>query len=715
MLRIFSRRSQTGDGGSSSGRRGSLSGKLIDRRYRVINLLGEGGFSHTYVAEDTRRPKNPDYPKCVVKHLRKNSRNPDFLTNARRLFRTEAETLEKLGRHNQIPQLLAYLEERGEFYLVQEYIEGHPLSAELQPGRCWQEPRVYAFLQEMLEILAFVHDEGVIHRDIKPDNIIRRRHDRKLCLVDFGTVKQAVSDASPDSLRRTITTGTPGYISIEQWQGNPQLSSDLYALGIVAIQALTGTDPEKFQGNPERFLRQYHRPIDPALVEVISNMVRPDWQERYPSAREVLQALQPLAQRFASAAAVDVPPPTDFPDSPSQTIISPPSYPPAKSPSNPLDRLGNGSAAETGLAWEEANPPTYLIGEHSPTSHPSETAPADANPTYLVNHPITPSYPSASPTSINKELPGQSLPHDEPEAESTAVVSPAAPPGSSSKRGKLMAGLTALGAAAIAAGVVLLVLPWQASQAAKQTLQQAKEHLQAKDYDDCAARAREVPAKFGELKSEAERLAGSCSVLMQANQLANRNDWRGAIAKLESVSSNAPTYGEAQTLLGQWGDRLLQQATEKYQKGDLKGAIALLANLPPVLQPKVQSRVTQWQTNQNNLQTAQSALKAGNWQAVLDALKKINPDDSVALKNQIAQLRQQAQSSLDRVKVAPATEQPAAEPFTSTSVDPSPRNSYAAPRRYIAPSAPRAPENPSPRQDPTTGSTICPPRVPGCS
>jgi serine/threonine-protein kinase len=691
-------------------------GKLIDRRYRVINLLGEGGFSHTYIAEDTRRPKNPDYPKCVVKHLRKNSRNPDFLSNARRLFRTEAETLEKLGRHNQIPQLLAYLEERGEFYLVQEYIEGHPLSAELQPGRCWQEPRVYAFLQEMLEILVFVHNEGVIHRDIKPDNIIRRRHDRKLCLVDFGTVKQAVSDASPDALRRTITTGTPGYISIEQWQGNPQLSSDLYALGIVAIQALTGTDPEKFQGNPERFLRQYHPPIDPTLVEVISNMVRPDWQERYPSAHEVLQALQPLAQRFSSAStAVDALLPPDFLDSPSQTIISPPSYPPPKSPSSPLDRLGNGSATEMGSAWEEPNPPTYLIGEPSPTSHPSEAAPADTNPTYLVNHPNTPSHPAAPPTSINEEPPEQLPLPAELEAESTAVVSPAAPPGSSSKRGKLVVGLTALGAGAIATGVVLLVLPWQASQAAKQTLQQAKEHLRAKDYDDCAAQAREVPAKFNDLKTEANQLAGSCSVLMQANQLAGGSDWRGAIAKLNNLSPTDPAYGAAQTLLGQWGNRLLQQANEKYQKGDFRGAIALLANLPPALQPKVQPRLDQWQTNQNNLQRAQSALKAGNWQSVLDALKNIKPEGSAALKNQIAQLRQQAQSGLDRVKAAPATEQSGTEPFASGPAEQSLRNSYAAPRRYIAPSAAPTPENPPQRQDPTTGSTICPPRVPGCS
>jgi serine/threonine protein kinase len=105
--------------------------KLLDQRYQVVKVLGEGGFGHTYIAHDTRRPGNPT---CVVKHLKPATSDPDFLQTARRLFNSEAETLEKLGNHDQIPRLLAYFEENEEFYLVEEFIDGHPLSVELPPG-----------------------------------------------------------------------------------------------------------------------------------------------------------------------------------------------------------------------------------------------------------------------------------------------------------------------------------------------------------------------------------------------------------------------------------------------------------------------------------------------------------------------------------------------------------------------------------------------------
>lgn len=160
-------------------------GALLDQRYQVFQVLGQGGFGHTYLAQDTHRPGNPT---CVVKHLKPATSEPDFLQTARRLFNGEAETLEKLGTHDQIPRLLAYFEDNQEFYLVQDFIEGHPLSVELQPGQRWQEDQVIQLLHEVLSILEFVHSNHVIHRDIKPDNLIRRAIDNKLVLVDFGAL-----------------------------------------------------------------------------------------------------------------------------------------------------------------------------------------------------------------------------------------------------------------------------------------------------------------------------------------------------------------------------------------------------------------------------------------------------------------------------------------------------------------------------------------------
>lgn len=270
-------------------------GKLLDRRYQVTQVLGAGGFGRTYLAQDTRRPGNPT---CVVKQLKPLTSEPSFLETARRLFTSEAETLEQLGHHDQIPRLLAYFEEEQEFYLVQEYIEGHTLSQELQPSQRWDESRVIDLLKEVLGILEFVHHHGVIHRDIKPDNLIRRNSDQKLVLVDFGAVKQirtqmASAYGQPSA---TVAIGTPGYMPSEQALGQPRPSSDIYALGVIAIQALTGLMPISIQEdlNTGELLWQHLVSISRGLANVLAKMVRYHFKDRYQTASEVLQALQQL-------------------------------------------------------------------------------------------------------------------------------------------------------------------------------------------------------------------------------------------------------------------------------------------------------------------------------------------------------------------------------------------------------------------------------------
>jgi len=143
-------------------------GQLLDRRYRIIQTLGVGGFGQTYIAEDTKLYNS----KCVVKQLKPLATDPMTLKVARRLFDSEAQVLHQLGSHDQIPRLLAHFEENQEFYLVQELIEGHPLSDELTPGKRLSESYVISLLQSNLTALAFVHQKKVIHRDIKPPNLM---------------------------------------------------------------------------------------------------------------------------------------------------------------------------------------------------------------------------------------------------------------------------------------------------------------------------------------------------------------------------------------------------------------------------------------------------------------------------------------------------------------------------------------------------------------
>jgi tetratricopeptide (TPR) repeat protein len=270
-------------------------GNTLVGRYQIISHLGGGGFGETFVACDTHLP---GLPQCVVKKLKPQANDPVNLETARRLFDTEAQVLYKLGIHDRIPQLLAYFEENAEFYLVQEFIPGHDLSQELTPGKILSEAEVMALVEEILSILEFVHDQKVIHRDVNPQNLLRRAADGKLVLIDFGAVKQiATHIIHPQGhTQATIAIGTPGYLPGEQAQGTPKFSSDIYAVGIIAIQALTGISAEKLEIDVDtnEIIWQHHSNVSPEFAAFINKMVCYDFRQRYVSASVALQKLREL-------------------------------------------------------------------------------------------------------------------------------------------------------------------------------------------------------------------------------------------------------------------------------------------------------------------------------------------------------------------------------------------------------------------------------------
>lgn len=272
--------------------------KKLKGRYKIIKALGSGGFGKTYIAEDTHRP---GAPHCVVKQLMPISKEPEFLRMARRLFNTEAETLEKLGRHAQIPQLLAYFEENEDFYLVEEFIQGRCFKDELIVGRCLLEVEVVNFLKDILRTLAFIHKQGVIHRDIKPGNIIKREQDGQFVLIDFGAVKQIQPHALREQGSITLTTltiaiGTTDYAPLEQLAGQPKFNSDIYGLGIVSIQALTGVLPNQLKRNLQTgaVVWRNRAQVREELAEIIDKMAHYMYTERYQSATAVLEDLEKL-------------------------------------------------------------------------------------------------------------------------------------------------------------------------------------------------------------------------------------------------------------------------------------------------------------------------------------------------------------------------------------------------------------------------------------
>ena len=276
-------------------------GQILDGRYQIKQTLGAGGFGQTYLAIDTRRPGQP---LCVVKHLQPVSQDPQALQTARRLFSSEAEILEALSQHDQIPRLLAYFEQDGEFYLAQDYIDGHPLSAELTAGDRWTEQEVIALLADVLPILDFVHARGAIHRDLKPDNLLRRREDQRLVLIDFGAVKRLRTEPAAS---QTVAIGTPGYMASEQAQGQPCFGSDLYALGVIALQALSGIPPQRFEYHPHTGEIVWDTNLgSPALVQFLRRLLAYHFRDRYASAREAQADLQAL---LAGAPLASPPPP----------------------------------------------------------------------------------------------------------------------------------------------------------------------------------------------------------------------------------------------------------------------------------------------------------------------------------------------------------------------------------------------------------------------
>lgn len=332
-------------------RQDELQGKKIGGRYEITEILGSGGFAETYTARDIQLPGQP---LCVVKQLRPRSDSPSHLALARRLFQQEALALQDLGRHDRIPQLLAFFEEKQEFYLIQQYVPGKPLSQTLTLGRQLPEANVINILAEVLLILNFVHHNQVIHRDIKPSNIIQRSNDQHLVLIDFGAVKALETLPDPDQPSDlTVGIGTQGYMAPEQQLGNPRPSSDLYSLGILAIQALTGLPARQFVPDAETQIIDWElhaNHVSRPLKAIVNRLTAYHYRDRYLNASEALVDLEALipdnqilprltdpedSQEF------DVPTQLWNPDAESNPTGLPPTEQPA------TDRLPRSSETET--------------------------------------------------------------------------------------------------------------------------------------------------------------------------------------------------------------------------------------------------------------------------------------------------------------------------------------------------------------------------------
>jgi eukaryotic-like serine/threonine-protein kinase len=259
---------------------------VLDGRYKIIKKIGRGGFSHTYLAQNLALP---EMPACVIKHLKPHIQHPRVL----QLFQTEARVLDRLD-HQQIPNSTECFEKNGEVFMVQDFIDGNDLGKEYLRGRQWLESEMRDFLRDLLEILQYVHQHHIIHRDIKPDNIIQRRDNGKFVLIDFGAVHELDADVVEPSHR--VVVGTAGYRSPEQIRGEACFGIDIYGLGVTAIQLLTRTHPQCLPTVDHKLVWRENIMISSELADIIDRMVCPQIADRYQSVADVLADLAKLPE-----------------------------------------------------------------------------------------------------------------------------------------------------------------------------------------------------------------------------------------------------------------------------------------------------------------------------------------------------------------------------------------------------------------------------------
>ncbi|WP_445634772.1 serine/threonine-protein kinase [Nostoc sp. DSM 114161] len=270
---------------------------LLRNRYRIVGLLGRGGFARTYVAEDIDKLNE----QCVVKQLVLSqfygSQGTGAHKKATELFEREAKRLKELGEHLQIPNLYAYFKEGEYLYLVQQFIEGQNLLQELKQHGVFDEAKIRDFLHDLLSVLVAVHEQEIIHRDLKPENIVRRQNDNKLVLIDFGVSKQK-REATNTAIGTII--GSLGYAPIEQMQfGKVFPSSDLYSLGITCFHLLTNISPSSLwmkqgYGWTSSWRQHLKQPVSHELELIIDKLIQENHEQRYQSAQAVLQDLKKL-------------------------------------------------------------------------------------------------------------------------------------------------------------------------------------------------------------------------------------------------------------------------------------------------------------------------------------------------------------------------------------------------------------------------------------
>lgn len=255
-------------------------GTVIDGKYEILKEIGRGGMSIVYLAMDKRLNK-----QWAVKEIRKkgSGKNEEIVVNS---LLAEANMMKRLD-HPSLPRIVDIIDNGVTIYVVMDYIEGESLDKILNEYGAQPEEMVVNWAKQLCDALSYLHSQKppIIYRDMKPANVMLKP-EGNIKIIDFGIAREY----KEQNLADTTVLGTKGYAPPEQYSGQTDPRSDIFALGMTMHHLLTGVDPRN--GEPYAPVRQWNPELSEGIETIIDRCVEPAAENRYQSCADLLYDLE---------------------------------------------------------------------------------------------------------------------------------------------------------------------------------------------------------------------------------------------------------------------------------------------------------------------------------------------------------------------------------------------------------------------------------------